>query len=130
MHIAGGRVDMGVTEKGLHHNKIDTGFGERGPERVSQRVRMTAGHAGQFTVITEHPSQTLECQWQPACRALRDDEQPAARRFGTFDQQIGLDDAGDIDVERDAALLGAFAVDQQPTPADIDIGDVKVKDLS
>lgn len=35
MHVTGGRVDMGVTEEGLHHDKIDPGFGQRGSERVA-----------------------------------------------------------------------------------------------
>ena len=86
MHVTGGRVDMSVTEKGLHHDKIDTRFGERCPERVPQRVRMTASHAGQFTVITEHSPQPLQREGLPPCRAFRDDEQPAARRFGTLDK--------------------------------------------
>ncbi len=79
MDVTGGGVDVGVTEQGLHHRQVDTGFGERGAERVPQRVRVTAGHAGQFPVIAEHPPQPLQGERLATGRALGDDEQPAAR---------------------------------------------------
>jgi len=66
----------------------------------------------------------------PRVGPLGDNEQPVARRFRTFDEQIGLDHSGDINIERDTTLLGAFAVHQQPASADIDIGDIEVEDLS
>ena len=42
MDVAGGGVDVGVTEQRLHHRQIHSGLGQCGPERVPQRVRVPA----------------------------------------------------------------------------------------
>ena len=53
MEVAGGGVDVGVAEQRLHHREVDAGLGERGPERVTERVRVTGGDAGLVAVIAE-----------------------------------------------------------------------------
>ena len=48
--VTGGGIDVSVTEERLHHREIDTGLGEDCSERVTQRVRVPAGHPGQAPV--------------------------------------------------------------------------------
>ena len=57
MDVAGGRVDMSVTEQRLHHREIHPRLGQRGPESVPQRVRMPTDDPGEPTVIAEDRAQ-------------------------------------------------------------------------
>lgn len=75
MDVAGGGIDMSVTEKGLHHREIDAGLGKDCPKRVTQRVRVPAGHAGQAPVVAEHRPQPRRRQRAAAVRAFADEEQ-------------------------------------------------------
>ena len=70
MDIAGGGVDVGVAEQRLHHRKINTGLGQRGAERVPQRVRMPADDPGQLTVVAEDRAQPGRGQRLTPVRAL------------------------------------------------------------
>lgn len=57
MDAAGGGVDVGMAQKGLHHRQVDAGFGQRRAERVPQRVRMRGRDAGQAAVVAQDAPQ-------------------------------------------------------------------------
>jgi hypothetical protein len=52
------------------------------------------------------------------------------RRVRPLGQQIGLDQPGHIDIQWHPPLLGALTGHPQPTPADIDVGDVEGQHLA
>ncbi len=108
MDVAGGGVDVGVTEQRLHHGQINPCLSQRGPEGVPQRMRMPGRHSGARPVIAEDRPQPGRSEGLPAGRALRNHEQSAAAGLRPLSQQVGLDHSGDVDVQRDAALLGAL----------------------
>ena len=58
----------------------------------------------------------------PPVGALGHHEQCRGCRFGALGQQVGLDAAGDIGIERDPAFLVALADDPDPAPSDVHIG--------
>ena len=122
MDVAGGGVDVGMAEQGLHHRKIDTGLGQRGAERVPQRVRMPADDPGQVTVVAEDRAQPGRRQRLTPVRSLGHQEQPTTGRFGSLGQQIHLDDRRDVGIERDAAFPLPLAEHAEPAATDVDIG--------
>lgn len=130
MDITGGGVDMGVTEQCLHHRQIDPGLGQCGAERMPQRVRVPSGDTGQLPVIAEDRPQPGRGQRLAPVRAFGHQKQTRRTRFGPFGEQIALNHAGHVRVERDRAFLGALAPDPDPAPPDIDIGDLERQHLA
>ena len=130
MDVTRRRVDVRMTQQCLHHREIDTGFGERGAETVTQRVGVTARHTGEGAVITEDRTQPRRAQRLTARRALRHHEQTLGRRLGPLGKQVGLDHPSDVHIERDAPFLGALAAHPQPSSADVHVRDSKCEHLT
>ena len=121
---------MGVPKKGLHHGKINAGFGQSSTECVTECVRMTAWDAGQRPVIAEDGPQTGRAERLAAVRTFRHDEQPPGLCLWPLGQQVGLDDTGHVHVKGDPAFFGAFAVHTQPSSSDVHISHVEGEHLA
>ena len=82
-----------------------------------------------LAVIPEHRAQPRRGQRLSAMSALGDDEQCISVSFGAFSQQIGLDRAGHVSVDRHRTLLAALTEHPNPAARDIHIGDPQRKYL-
>ena len=74
--IAGRGIDMIVAHQCLDDRQVGAGLGQRGPERMPQRVRVAVRHARPFPVIPEHGPQPLGGERASPVRSLGHDEQP------------------------------------------------------
>lgn len=61
------------------------------------------------SVLSDDGANSGQGQRFSSVRAFRDEEESCARRVRPLGDQIRLDQAGEFDVERDSAFLGAFA---------------------
>ena len=87
--VAGGGVDVRVSQQGLHHGQVHAGLGQRGAEGVPQRVRCPGRDPSGGPVVAEDRPQPGRGQRPPRRGALGHDEQ--RRRVGVraFGQQVG-----------------------------------------
>lgn len=97
---------------------------------MPQRVRMAGRNPGLFAVIAEHCAQPGGSQRLAPVRALGDDEQRGAVGLWPFGEQVGLDHAGDVVIDRHPALLVALADDSRPPAGDIDVSNLQAEDLA
>ena len=123
-------VDVGMPKEGLHHGEIDAGFGERGAERVTERMRMTAWNSSRRPVIAKDGPQTGRSERLPAAWSFCHHEQPTSRCLWPLGQQVGLDDTRHVHVKGDTAFFGSFAADTQPSSPDVHIGHVEGEHLA
>ena len=80
-------------------------------------------------MIAEHRAQPRRGQRLSTMGALGDDEQCISVGFGAFGQQIGLDRAGDVGVDRHRPFLAALTEHPNPPPRNVDIADPQPEHL-
>ena len=83
---------------------------------------MPGADAGAFTVIAKYRAQSRRGQRLSAMNALGDDEQRLGICLGALDQQISLDRAGNVGVDRYGPFLASLAEHPNPASGDIHIG--------
>jgi hypothetical protein len=70
---------------------------------------MSGYYACLLSVVTKYSAQPCSGEGLSSMWTLSDQEEDFGGGFGSFSQKIGLDQGTNIDIERDAALLGTLA---------------------
>jgi len=102
------RVDVVVSHEGLDHSKIRARLREGGAKAVAQSVRMPGRHASTLAVVAEDAAQPGGGERLAPVRALQYQEQRPCIRLGSLGQEVGLDEAGNVGIERNPPLLSPF----------------------
>ena len=80
-------------------------------------------------MVAEDPAQPGRGERVTAVRAFRHDEQRLGDGLGSLGEQVGLDHARDVRVDRHAAFLVALAGYPHPPPADVGVSDSQPEHL-
>ena len=118
-----------MTEQRLDDCEIHPGLGQGGTEAVPQRVRVRAGHLGADPVVAEDRAQPGRGEPLPAVGSLGDHEQRTGLGVGSFSEQVRLNPADHLAVDRYPSFPPALAKHSRPTGADVHLGDIEGEDL-
>ena len=121
---------MDVPEQRLDDREVHSGLGQRGPERVPQRMRVGGRNPRLGAVVTEDRAQPGRGQRLTPVAALGDHEQHRRVGDGPFDQQIRLHPADYVSIDRRLSFPTAFAGHPRPALGDVHIGHSKTQYLA
>jgi hypothetical protein len=114
----------------LDDSEICARLREGGAKAVAQSMRMPGRHAGTLAVVAEDAAQPGSGERLAPVRALQHHEQRPCIRLGSLGQEVGLDEAGNVGIERNPPLLVAFSNDAYPSSPDVDVFDLEAKSVS